>query len=435
MKQKASLFNQLKPRLKTDVFEVFETDEIGIIEMNDPTKSVNSFTRDALEDLNLILKTIFEGKKVPFKGLIFTSTKEDCFAAGADISIFSTLHTKEDGQKASEDLQNIYNYFAKAPIPTLAAIHGVCLGGGLELALACHYRICTSHSSTNLGLPEVQLGILPGGGGTQRLPRLIGILPSLDLILTGKKVDSKKALKLGLVDDVVPPNLLLEESLKYVKAHKVRPLRSAIDLKTPLSGKAIKPIELLLESNPLGKLFLFNKSKDSVISKTKGKYPAPLTILKALQEGLSKPLAQALAIESRYFGELVVTPESRALVHIFDVVTQAKKNPFPKEVQKSAKERILQPLLEGASTVGVLGSGLMGSGIATVLAEKKIRSTLFDAQPASLQKGLEAVEKHFSDKVKRKSIKSFEKTSYVSYVNPTLNVSSLKNCSVVIEAS
>ena len=105
------------------------------------------------------------------------------------------------------------NYFANAKVPTVAAIHGTCLGGGLELSLACHFRICTTHKSTQLGLPEVQLGILPGGGGTQRLPRLIGIAQALDLILTGKKVDGKKALKLGLVDDLVPENQLLEKAI------------------------------------------------------------------------------------------------------------------------------------------------------------------------------------------------------------------------------
>ena len=207
----------MQPKLisKSKVFNFSFSDDICIIDMNDPSKAVNSFTVSMLEDMDENIPKILAFSDL--KGIIVTSSKKNCFAAGADISIFETLKTKEDGEKASLELHRIVGYFANAKVPTVAAIHGVCLGGGLELAIACQYRVCSNHRSTQLGLPEVQLGILPGGGGTQRLPRLIGIAAALDLILTGKKVDAKKALKIGIVDDCVPENQLLARAIAICK--------------------------------------------------------------------------------------------------------------------------------------------------------------------------------------------------------------------------
>ena len=417
----------LQKSLKAHVFTLEKKEDVAIITMNDEHKSVNSLSIPVLEDLDTILKFIDKNQS-SFKGLVFMSSKEDCFLAGADISIFETLTSQELGEKASRELQRIFGAFSDLKIPTLAAIHGVCLGGGLELSLACHYRIGSAHKSTSLGLPEVQLGLIPGGGGTQRLPRLIGIAASLDLILTGKRVDSKKALKLGLLDDVVPENLLLEKSISFLKSHKPKRLKDSVGF---FDGNLQKT---LLEGNPLGRRLIKSQATKSIFKSTKGKYPAPLKALEAVMEGVPSSLKKGLDLEAKMFGALIVSSESRSLVHVFDVMTEAKKNPCSKELQHQAKDKYLDAIIEGSSSVGILGAGLMGSGIATVLADKKIRTVLVDKNPQGLQKGIEAIDNYFLQKVQRRSLKGFEKTIAVGHVTPSLDVASLKGSPVLIEA-
>lgn len=423
----------MKLTSKSKVFHFSVQDGICIIDMNDESKAVNSFTVDMLEDMDENMPKILANDKI--NGIIIKSSKKNCFAAGADISIFNTFTSQEAGERGSRELHRIVNYFATAKIPTVAAIHGTCLGGGLELSLACHFRICTTDKSTQLGLPEVQLGILPGGGGTQRLPRLIGIAPALDLILTGKKLDGRKALKLGLVDDLVPENQLLEKAIALCKQNKFRKriLPDSLGMVSSMQGH-FDLQKLALEGNPLGRFLISKQSRAMVLKSTKGRYPAPLKALESVMRGVAEPLAKGLEIEAKLFGELVVSEESRSLVHIFNIMTAAKKNPFAKNVQENAKQKYIQPLEQGNVTVGVLGAGLMGSGIATVLAEKEIRSTLLDKDASGLQRGLNAVASYFNERFSKKRLKWFERDSRIYRVSPALDFSSLRSSAVVIEA-
>lgn len=408
---------------KSKMFQFSFQDDVCIIDINDPNQSVNTLNFSMLSDIDENLPKILAWEKL--KGIVVTSSKPACFAAGADISIFSTLTTQQAGEQASQELHRLFRYFSNANVPTVAAIHGVCLGGGLELALACDYRICTNHSSTQLGLPEVQLGILPGGGGTQRLPRLIGIAPALDLILTGKKVNSKKALALGLVDECVPPNQLLEKAVALCQKNKS---------KSCVRKRKQSTMATLLESNPLGKLVISQQSRKMVMKATKGRYPAPLKALQAVIQGTSMSLEKGLALEAKFFGELVITPESHSLVHIFNIMTAAKKNPYSKEVQEEVAEKFMRPLERGAQPVAVLGAGLMGSGISTVLADKGVRTVLLDRDSAGMQRGLKSVSSFFQDRFKKRRIKWFERDSSVYRAAPSLDFTSLKNSSMVIEA-
>ncbi|APJ03069.1 3-hydroxyacyl-CoA dehydrogenase NAD-binding domain-containing protein [Silvanigrella aquatica] len=423
----------LNLKSKSNVFHFSMQDGICIIDMNDESKAVNSFTVSMLEDMDENLPKILAYEKL--EGIIITSSKKNCFAAGADISIFSTFTSKEAGEEGSKELHRIVGYFANAPVPTIAAIHGTCLGGGLELSIACHYRICSSHPSTQLGLPEVQLGILPGGGGTQRLPRLIGIAPALDLILTGKKVDGKKALKLGLVDDVVPENQLLTKAIAFCKQvkGKKRMLPSSLGIVSSMQGH-FDMQKIALEGNPLGRYLISKQSRGMVMKSTKGRYPAPLKALQSVMNGVEMSLEKGLELEAKLFGELVVTEESRSLVHIFNIMTAAKKNPYPKNVQENAQNKYVNFLEMGDSSVGVLGAGLMGSGIATVLAEKNIRSVMIDKESMGLQRGLKSVSSYFEDRFKKKRIKWFERDSKIYRVSPAMDFSALKTSSLIIEA-
>lgn len=422
----------------TKTLHVSWQDSVCVIDFNDEAKSMNAFSREILSDLD---KVVSQALATPgIAGLVMTSSKPNCFAAGVDISIFDTLTTQAAGEEASTTLHALFQKFADASVPTVAAINGICLGGGLELSLACHYRICTSHPSTQLGLPEIQLGLLPGGGGTQRLPRVIGVAPALDLILTGKKVDARKALKLGLVSDVVPENQLLRRAVEICKTSQ------PISLERKKMGfgqlgqvkvsefAGIDVQKLALESNPIGRTIIERKTLEQIEKNTKGFYPAPKKALEALMKGLSRPLAEGLKLEAKLFGDLVVTSESRSLVHIFRVVTSAKKNPFDADAQNAAREKVIEPLLNGDTFVGMLGAGLMGSGIATVLSEKNIRCALLDRDGLGVQRGLRNIQSYFDYRMRKKRIKKCDRDAATSRIVPSVDLSTFAGTSFVIEA-
>jgi 3-hydroxyacyl-CoA dehydrogenase/enoyl-CoA hydratase/3-hydroxybutyryl-CoA epimerase len=408
-------------------------DNIAVITFNDLDKSVNAFSRPILEDLGTLLDDAFASPSIA--GIVFRSGKKGSFAAGVDISIFDTLHTAEDGKNAAQTLQQLFGRLENSKVTTVAAIDGVCLGGGLELALACHYRVASTNEATKLGLPEVQIGILPGGGGTQRLPRLIGLTESLGLILTGKQVDAKKARRLGLVNETVPPNQLLDAALRMCKSNKPFVRKAATTLRDELSDLAQFDVnKVALEGTSIGRALIRRKSLDQVLKNTKGHYPAPIKALESVMWGFSRPFEEGLANEAKLFGDLVASPESRSLVHVFKMMTAAKKNPYAGEVQAKAKATYIGPVTNGASPIGIIGAGLMGSGVATVLASKGIRTVLQDRDGAGVAKGLAAVSAHFDERVKKRRMHSSERIAAVATVCPATEFNTLRNAKIVVEA-
>ncbi len=301
--------------------------------------------------------------------VVFTSGKPDGFVAGADVRWLGSLKTKQDGERASREGQEGFARLSAYPKPVVAAIHGACLGGGLEWALACKYRVCSDAPKTQLGLPEVQLGLLPGAGGTQRLPRLIGIAQALDLILTGKSVRAGKAKKLGLVDEVVPAPILLEVALQRARALadkslKVDRTRHSIPVQGLAGtlgalGRKETWTELALEDNPLGRAFLFDQARKQLQKKTRGHYPAPEKALDVVRTGTEKGLEAGLKAEAQAFGDLLTSDVSRRLREIFFATTELKKD-------KGVSDAAVQA--HPVRKVAVLGGGLMGGGIAYVSA-------------------------------------------------------------------
>src|SRR6185295_1868358 len=195
------------------------------------------------------------------RAIVVASGKKDIFIAGADIEQFLDFKTELDAENASRYGQRLLNLLEKSRVPVVAAIHGACLGGGLEFALACTYRICSDHPKTVLALPEVQLGLIPGMGGTQRLPRLVGVSNALDMILTGRNVRAKKALQMGLVDEMLHPDILVETAKQRaldLADKKIRPKRKA----------ARGFMGMVLDSNPLGRSVVYNRARAGVIEKT-----------------------------------------------------------------------------------------------------------------------------------------------------------------------
>ncbi|MGL5585577.1 MAG: fatty acid oxidation complex subunit alpha FadJ [Plesiomonas sp.] len=324
-------------------------DGIAVLTIDVPNESINTLKAEFGQQIRAILQQLQQPSdpaQPTVKGLVLISGKPDSFIAGADINMLAACRNSSEAQQLSREGHAIMAELAGLPFTVVAAIHGACLGGGLELALACHARVCSLSDKTVLGLPEVQLGLLPGSGGTQRLPALVGVAKALDLMLSGRQVRAKQALKMGLVDDAVADTVLLD--VAAVLALKPKPTR-----KHP-NGK----MGWLMDGNSIGRNIILTQALKQTLNKTRGNYPAPERIIDVVRIGQSEGFDAGLDAEARHFGELVMTPESAALRSIFFATTEMKK-----ESGANAKARPLQQ-------IGILGGGLMGGGIAFVTATK-----------------------------------------------------------------
>jgi 3-hydroxyacyl-CoA dehydrogenase/enoyl-CoA hydratase/3-hydroxybutyryl-CoA epimerase len=370
------------------------------------------------------------------RALVFLSGKKDSFIAGAKIEYLSTFRTAAEATAASRQGHSGFDRLDAFSKPVVAAIHGACLGGGLEWALACDYRLATDSPKTSLGLPEVQLGLIPGAGGTQRLPRLIGAQAALDLILTGKSLKARKALKLGVVDEVLPPPILKEIAIRRaleladgtLKPERSRGLTTHGGLGSIFKGLARRAswTELALEDNPLGRKVLFDQARKQLLKKTRGKYPAPEKALEVIRVGLEKGQQAGLEAEAQAFGELVVSEVSHRLVEIFFATTALKKDNGVKD-----------PLVKAApvTKVGVLGGGLMGAGIAYVAAALQGATVrIKDQDVAGLSRALAQVRGLYDERVKRRSLTWREAEKQLALVSATTDLSGFKRCQLVIEA-
>jgi len=267
-------------------------DGIAWLWFDDPNKKVNTLSSRIVDQFEACLARL---EAAPPKGLILASGKPETFVAGADLQELRGLSDPGEIRRMLERGHRLCERLHALPCTVVAAIHGACLGGGLELALACHRRVATDYSKTKIGLPEVQLGLIPGLGGTQRLPRLIGVADSLPLILTGKQVNAKKAKRLGIVDEVCQPADLEQAALRLVAQGKNH--RTAA---RPLGTRVINAVAKI----PLARNLIFSKARGGVLEKTDGHYPAPLKALEVIARGLTLPLGEALALEAQAYGEI-----------------------------------------------------------------------------------------------------------------------------------
>lgn len=396
-------------------FSIAKDESIAIVTFNRTDKDANTLAEKVLRELNGFLNQLAEDNSVA--GVVFISGKKDQFIAGADIDDIANFKSATDAEQGSKAMQEIFQKISKLGKPTVAAINGACLGGGLEMALACSWRIATTDDKTKLGLPEIQLGFIPGAGGTQRLPRLIGISAALDLILTAKRVDGPKALKLGLIDACVPVGILLQEAKKLAKQSRPTDLRAK---------KALA--QIALEGNIIGRRVMAMKAKEAVTEKTKGFYPASYKALDAVFSGIEMSLEKGMALEAKYFGELTQTNESKSLVHLFHATNAVKKHPY----KDAGKDRF--PAGSKVETVGVIGGGFMGSGITTVCADRGLRVAVSDPNKDALGRLLKNVRDYLYKKVKRKRLKTFQADSKLAQVSPMLSPVGFNKMDVVIES-
>jgi 3-hydroxyacyl-CoA dehydrogenase/enoyl-CoA hydratase/3-hydroxybutyryl-CoA epimerase len=385
-----------------------QRDEAGIVwlTIDVPGSKVNTLSQHVFRELEAALAEISSDEVAT--GLVILSGKAEGFVAGADISELAGMD-REAAYLASRRAQGILDRLDALTLPTVAAVHGPCLGGGLELALACQGRIITDSPATQMGLPEVQLGLIPGAGGTQRLPRLVGLSAALDLILTGKSLRPAKIVKLGLAAEAVPVTLLRERAALLVER-----LREG---KEPTASKTLK--ERIVDS-AVARPQVLGAARKKLLEKG-GHFPAPFKALTAIEQGLSLGMADGQAIEAKLFSELVGTPVNRALTHVFQATTAAKG---------AAAKAKGQPV----SQVGVIGGGLMGSGIAIVSATAGIPARLRDNDPAAVGRALQTADAYFSEQVASGRLQPHDKAQKVGLISGTLDGSGLASCDVLIEA-
>lgn len=392
----------------TSAFTLTERlDNVAVITIDVPGEKMNTLKAEFGVQVRAILKHIRDNKAL--RGVVFISAKPDNFIAGADINMIGGCKTAQEAEALARQGQQIMAEIHALPIPVIAAIHGACLGGGLELALACHSRICSDDPKTVLGLPEVQLGLLPGSGGTQRLPRLIGISTALEMILTGKQLRARQALKAGLVDDVVPHTILLEAAVERAKQER------------PASRRL--PVRERLLAGPLARNLVFSMAGKKTEQKTHGNYPATTRILKVLETGLAHGSTSGYEAEARAFGELAMTPESKALRSIFFASTEVKKDPGA-----NAEPQTLR-------SAAVLGGGLMGGGIAFVTASKaRLPVRIKDINAKGINHALKYSWELLDKKVRRRHIRASERDSQLALISGTTDYQGFSHRDVVIEA-
>ncbi|GLR72031.1 fatty acid oxidation complex subunit alpha FadJ [Agaribacter marinus] len=384
-------------------------DGIAVLTMDVPNESMNTLKADFGEEITSILNTIENDEDI--KAVVIVSGKKDSFVAGADISMLANSESESDAEALSTQGQQVFDRIEGMRKTFVAAIDGPALGGGLELALACHYRVCTDSDKTQLGLPEVQLGLLPGSGGTQRLPKLIGVQRALKMMLTGSPARAKQAKKYGIVDDVVPKSILLEAAIKLAN-------------KKPLTGAAKKSVtDKMLEDTGFGRKILFKKAREQTLAKTKGNYPAPMFIIDSIEAGLENR-SKGYATEARLFGKLVLTKESKQLREIFFATTDMKKESGVEGVEPRKVEKI-----------GVLGGGLMGGGIAYVSASKaKVPVRVKDISENGIASAMKYSYDILQKRVKKRILRSSQMQKQMANITGCLDYSGYKHIDMAIEA-
>ncbi len=371
---------------------------------------VNILKTEVLFELENHIAIVRKDKKT--KVLLIKSAKKDNFIAGADINEIKDIKTQKEALKKVKMGQDILNKLANLHCITVCYINGSCMGGGTELALACDFRVAGQNEKTLIGLPEVNLGIFPGFGGTQRLPRLIGLMNSLPIILSGKPVNSKKAYKIGLVDHFFPH--------LYEKTHLPIFLNSLLNEK--FRKKLIKKRKKRSFVDKFLKGVVFSQAKKNILKVTKGHYPAPLKALEVIKKthNLSN-LQKGLDIELQEFAKLVIGEISKNLISLYFINEDLKK-----EYQNS-------DFVEIKSTA-ILGAGVMGGGIAWLFSKLKLPVRMKDLSYNAIALGYQQITKNYQQLLKIRKITKNEIKNYLALVSSTIDYSGLKNVDLISEA-
>ncbi len=391
-------------------------DGVAIVTMNDASAPLNTITPAFGEQLLAALDRVEADASA--KAAVLVSGKKDSFVVGANVEVLRTIKFAEDAERMSKELALGLVRLAKGSKPFVAAVHGAALGGGFELALACHAIVATDDKKTVFGLPEVQLGLIPAANGLLRVAERAGLQVALDLGLTGKNLRPSKARALGLVDDVCAPSILIDVACALA-------LSLTAKGSSKKKSKSKGALAFALESNPLGRKVLFRKAREETRKKSQGNYPATERILDVLERFGAKGFASAAELEAKNFGELVVSETAHRLIEIFFAQTALKKD-------TGTDDPAVLP--RAVEHVGVLGGGLMGGGIAYVTLQAGVPVRMKEKDDAGLGRGLKYVRGLLDERVKKKQTTTLERDLTFARLTGATDLSGIKNADVVIEA-
>lgn len=409
-------------------FEI-DANGVGTVTLNDPGRAHNILTEQVLQSLGGVVAQADDAvREGTLRALLVESAKPGSFIAGADVTAIAAVAEFGDSEIAVEAVragQALFNRIADLSVPTVAAIHGICLGGGTELALACDYRVCDDDDRTRIGLPEVQLGILPAWGGTTRLPRLVGLRAALGLMLTGKPARVSKARRIGLVDRVFPRQQFRQRSVEFARSLAEGTGSDAVG-----GGRRGAPTRRrrgisgwLLDGTAPGRALVLRTARKQVLKRTRGHYPAPLKILEVARKGSGRPVAASLELEAKAAGELVTSPQCRNLLFLFRLRESARKGPWTEGGRAAPVVRM-----------AVIGAGQMGGGIAQVAAYNDIPVRMKDVRHEAVAGGLAHARSIFDGAVKRRSLRRREAMRRMGLISGGLDYAGVGQADLVVEA-
>jgi len=394
-----------------NAFSLNIINSVAVVTFDTPEKKVNILDAGTLDELDGLLGQL-EEMGTDLRGAVFASAKEKNFIAGADLSLIEGITDPEEGAAMARKGQTVFHRLASLPLATVAAIHGSCLGGGLELALACDHRVASDAPETFLGLPETQLGIIPGFGGTQRLPRLVGLVEAVRMITTGSPAYAVKALKIGLVDEITKREYLMDAALAALAGGQ--PERSR--RRESLPARAAKVLSKTLP----GRKYILTRARKTVLANTRGHYPAPMAAMDAIEYGLGKGIVKGLQKENRLFGQMAATGISKNLIRVFHLRESfAKGDPSP---------------AAGIVRMTVVGGGVMGAGIAALGAERGLHVRLIDSSEEALGKAIKFLDQDVRGKRRKHRYTGVAAQWIPTRLTVDSQVRGISNSDVVIEA-
>ena len=394
---------------------------IAHLVLDDPGRKVNVLGEEALADLELALAEL-ERSPAP-RGVIVRSGKPGSFVAGADVNAIGAITDRARALETVRRAHAAFGRLASLACPTVAAIDGVCLGGGTELALACDSRVAAEEPRTQIGFPEVLLGILPAFGGTTRLPRLVGVSAALDLVLTGRSLDARRAERMGLVARAVPATWLIEAAERRLEEIARRPAGHRRDVFRPGALGA-----WLLDGNPFGRALAFSRARSMTRARSAGHYPAPLGAISVMEHGLGQRLEVGLGLEAQWASDLVVGPVCKNLVRIFHLSERAKKAPL-------VSDAALAPSPVGR--LALAGAGVMGGGIAELASRNGIEVRMRDVNAAALTRALQTARGLVEERLRRRgrgAPRGGERDGQLARIVPTLEPTGFSRADFIVEA-
>lgn len=398
-----------------------------------PGEKVNKFSTAVIEEFESMIDELEKrGKAGEIDALIFRSGKTGNFIAGADINMIAATKTAEEAYTLSRKGHKLLDRWEDLPFPTIVAINGTAMGGGCELSLASSAIVMSNDPAARIGLPEVNIGVIPGMGGCVRLPRKVGLAGALDLILTGKTLPGDRAVKAGLAEAALPKENFDGSVITWVKQNLSKLKSGERIAKEPKLGGMGGLVGTTLEKTPFGRAFILRKAREGVLSKTRGQYPAPLEAIQVLSDTGARYAEklrgqardEAMDREGRGFGKMAATSISKNLIRLFFLTEAVKKSKGVTGDVKSVK----------VTSAGVLGAGVMGGGIAQLYAEKGIPTRMKDITTKALTLGMQSAQKIFYRSLQKRKLNPRTYQQKLNLIAPVMDFAGFKSVDFVVEA-